>query len=190
MNKSFKHLYTIFSILAVIFLFSCKNDEEESSLSPFEPPTLNSKIEKRFAHYYKGEISDSESSLNVKTYIALTAKQQEIGLSYVLNDQMNDTQALLFLGTFDTQRQFWMPDTHFNLDIFFLSKDFIVIDIHRNVQHFPARNPDHKIPRAKSVYCRHVLEMRADSKISSKIKYGMKLNFNGKKSIQEILEKK
>ena len=93
---------------------------------------------------------------------------------------------MLFFYKSEGPKSFWMPDTYFNLDIIFLNKDFLVVDIVKNIQHHPGRAPNPPIARTPSVNCRHVLEIRADSPLSSKIKLGTQFKWMSEKSPAEI----
>ena len=110
-----------------------------------------------------------------RTYLALDDKQQKLGLSRVKKDEFGDSDAMLFPNYSYELRQFWMPETHFNLDIFFLSHDLKVLDIHRNMPHYTKSEPKSMIPMSKISYCQHVLEIKSSSPISRRVKIGMTL---------------
>jgi uncharacterized membrane protein (UPF0127 family) len=123
-------------------------------------------------------ILDAETKLI--TFVAITDQQQRQGLSSLKPEQFADNYAMLFPAKRDKVRQFWMPDTHFDLDIFFLSKDFYVLDIERNFPHYPHKGPEDRIPMTRPVLCRHVLEVKSSSPLAKKIKIGMILNLKDK----------
>lgn len=126
------------------------------------------------------------SKNKIKTSLAITPQEQQRGLSGVMKKDFSDNQAMLFFNTSDAKRSFWMPNTYFNLDIFFLDKNLKVIDVDRNVQHYPHPITDPKlIPRARSVISRHVLEMKSSSKISKNIRIGDRLRWISKPSLQQ-----
>ena len=81
-------------------------------------------------------------------------------------------------------RRFWMPDTYFDLDIFFLDNQFKVIALERKVPHHPGRKEP--IPRTKTYMARHVLEIPSDSPIAQYIEKGSELKWIGPPSFQEI----
>ncbi len=112
----------------------------------------------------------------LKIYVADTPKKQVQGLSGTKPELFADDETMLFPGITDKMRNFWMPDTYFNLDIVYLTKEFYVLDVQRNVPHFIGREPNYKIPRAKPVYCRHVLEIKTDSPFAKEITPGMTLD--------------
>lgn len=118
--------------------------------------------------------------------VAVSELEQAQGLSGVKSEDFSANQAVLFYYPDDGQRQFWMPDTHFNLDIFFLDKDLKVLEVDRNVKAHPGMKEPPPIARTGLYLCRYVLEMRADSDLSKKIKKGAKLKWLGQKSLSEI----
>jgi len=120
-----------------------------------------------------------ENSIELKTYIAVTYDEQRKGLSGVMPKDFKDNEAMLFPARRDKVRQFWMPETHMDLDIFFLSDDLYVLDVHRSLKHFEKDGPDHEVPRSKIVKCRHVLELKSSSPLAKKIYPGMILKWKG-----------
>jgi uncharacterized membrane protein (UPF0127 family) len=125
----------------------------------------------------------------LRTRLSVTPQQQSQGLSGISDQEFTSDEAMLFFNLTDDLRTFWMPDTYFNLDIFFLDKELRVIDIDRNVTHFKGREPFEKIPRAKPVVSRHVLELKANSEIAKKMKIGEKLIWSSNPSSQQIESK-
>lgn len=128
------------------------------------------------------------SGESITTRLAISPAEQEQGLSGVRPDQFDEDDGMLFFYLDEGDRQFWMPDTYFDLDLFYLDKDLKIIDIIRKLPHYIGRtNPD-LIPRARSVWARHVLEMKAASHISQKLKLGDVLKWKGKHSLSETEE--
>ena len=113
------------------------------------------------------------SGAKLKTYIAESDADQKRGLSKIMPEDFSDNEAMLFTGSTMHIRQFWMPETHFNLDIIFMNADYYVLDIHRNIQHFTKREPRRSVPLSKEVYSQHVLEIKADSPYAKEIQPGM-----------------
>jgi uncharacterized membrane protein (UPF0127 family) len=113
------------------------------------------------------------SGSKLKTYIADTDSDQKKGLSTILPEDFSDNEAMLFTGDRMHIRQFWMPETHFNLDIIFMNADYYILDIHRNVKHYKKREPRRNVPLSKQVYSQHVLELKASSPLAKEIQPGM-----------------
>ena len=116
----------------------------------------------------------------IDVFMAQSPLEQAKGLSDIELEDFPKKTGMFFTGETQRKRQFWMPNTLFDLDIFFLSKDLYVIDIHRRLKAYKGFEPREKIPRSKEVECVHVLELPSESKESSLIKHGMVLSFTEK----------
>ena len=68
-----------------------------------------------------------------------------------------------------------MPDTWFDLDIFFLDKNLTVTALERSLSRHPGRATPPPIARTSSYFCRHVLEIKSGTPLSAKIALGTKL---------------
>jgi len=119
------------------------------------------------------------SGKSMRVYVAKSPIEQLKGLSNVTMDFFKDSDSMLFPGYEYKLRQFWMPETHFNLDIVFLTKDFYVLDVHRNLQSFPDKEPKSKIPKSKMVRAWHVLELKSSSELAKEIVPGISLKWKG-----------
>lgn len=126
------------------------------------------------------------SGKKLKVYVAQSISQQKRGLSGLTPKQFLDNESMLFPGNKNQIRQFWMPETHFDLDIFFLNKDLYVLDVHRSLTHFPHAEPKEKIPLSKAVYSRHVLEVKSSSPLAKEIQPGMLLKWTGDSRLLQI----
>lgn len=144
-----------------------------------------------FRTYPKLEIEmPSKNKLNV--YVAVDAKRQQLGLSHVKPNEFNDNDTMLFTGDHYQVRQFWMPETHFDLDIIFLSPELEVLDIHRGVKHYSkkvTRENKDDVPISKKAYCQHVLEIKSSSVYAPEFKVGMKLKSSQELDLLKSLEK-
>lgn len=127
--------------------------------------------------------NQSKDILNTK--LAITDQEQTQGLSGIKPEEFGDSDAMLFFNLDETYRNFWMPDTYFNLDIFFLDKELKVLAVERNVKFHPGRDNPELIPRTGKYFCRHVLEMKSSSPISAKILVGEKLNWMSHPSLSQ-----
>jgi len=186
-NFKLKSLPVLIFILLSFMGASCVVNDSKNNTNHLQDPQQTGHVSERFAHYHQGQFIIPGDSQSIETFVALTMKQQEQGLSFVKPNEMDPFQGLLFVYAQDQNLMFWMPDTFFNLDLIYLSKDLVVVDIHHNLEFFPSREPFEKIPRAKQVYARHVLEIRSDSPLAQKIKYGMKLEWKASKDLEQIL---
>jgi uncharacterized membrane protein (UPF0127 family) len=118
--------------------------------------------------------------------LAIEEVDQRRGFSGTRNEDWPDDHGMLFIFEEDGMRGFWMPDTHFDLDLFYLDSSFKIIDIERKVPHFVGRYPESRVPRARVVWARHVLEMKAISKVGAKLKVGDQLRLESPKIPPQI----
>lgn len=125
----------------------------------------------------------------IKTRVVFRDQDQIQGLSGVKPDEFEENEGMLFWYQDEGVRAFWMPDTYFDLDLFFLDKDLKVIDITRKLPHYVGRHNESLIPRAREVWSRHVLEMKSSSPVSVSINVGDKLEWKGDLSLSETEKK-
>lgn len=119
------------------------------------------------------------SGESIETTVVITPAEQEQGLSGVKPEDFQDNQGMLFFYLSEDERHFWMPDTYFDLDLFYLDKDLKIIDIVRKLPFYVGRANQDLIPRARGVWCRHTLEMKSTSAIAQKLKIGDVLKWKG-----------
>ncbi len=124
----------------------------------------------------------------VKTRVAFTEQDQIQGLSGVKADEFAEDEGLLFWYQDEGMRYFWMPDTYFDLDLFYLDKDLKITDIIRKLPHYIGRHNESLIPKAREVWSRHVLEMKASSPIAASLNVGDKLQWKAEMSLSETEE--
>jgi uncharacterized protein len=126
---------------------------------------------------------------SVNTRVVYREQDHIQGLSGVKPDDFANNDGMLFWYLEEGMRQFWMPDTYFDLDLFFLDKDLKITDIIRKLPHYVGRHNESLIPRAREVWSRHVLEMKASSNISASLHIGDQLKWKGELSLSEAEEK-
>lgn len=156
--------------LLLVFFLSCQSESRKSD--PLKYVELVSP---------SGEV--------IETTLAVTPAEQEQGLSGVKAEDFEDNQGMLFFYTQDDEKNFWMPDTYFDLDLIYLDKDLKILDIIRKLPHYIGRANPELIPRARGVWCRHTLEMKATSPLSQKLKIGDVLKWQSKIPLEEADKK-
>ncbi len=124
---------------------------------------------------------------SLRLRLALTDEENTQGLSGLPSQDFQTNDAMLFVYTEDGNRKFWMPDTYFSLDIFFLDAQLKVIDVDRDVPSHPGRNIPPEIATTRSIYSRHVLELRSDSSLAKAIQIGETLTLRGPYTFEQIL---
>lgn len=125
---------------------------------------------------------------SIETTLAIDPKEQEKGLSGTKPEDFDEDEGMLFFYVGEDERHFWMPDTYFDLDLFYLDKDLKIIDIIRKLPHYIGRASPELIPRARGVWSRHVLEMKSSSAISQRLKIGDILKWKDETSLKETEE--
>lgn len=125
----------------------------------------------------------------IKTHLVFTEPDQTQGLSGVQPDDFAQDEGMLFYYPEEGMKYFWMPDTYFDLDLHYLDSHFKIVDIIRKLPHYIGRHNEALIPRARAVWSRHVLEMKADSPLSQKLKVGDQIQWKGKYSLDETDKK-
>ncbi len=129
------------------------------------------------------------SGETIETKLALTPAEQEQGLSGVQASDFDENDGMLFFYLQDDEKHFWMPDTYFDLDLIFVDQNFKIVDIIRKLPFYIGKaNPD-LIPRARGVWSRHTLEMKATSPISAKLKIGDELKWKSPLTPKELEDK-
>lgn len=123
----------------------------------------------------------------VNLELAISAKEQTKGLSGKKPQDLAENQGMLFLYKRVAPRSFWMPNTLFNLDIFYLNHNLVVTKIYRNVEHHPGMDEPPAIVRLPPTNAQFVLEMHASSSLAAKIQEGHQLKWKGTKNLQEII---
>lgn len=113
-------------------------------------------------------------------------KEQEQGLSGMQPENFDDNEGMLFYYLDDGDKHFWMPDTYFDLDLFYLDKDLRILDIVRKLPHHKGRHNEDLIPRARGVWCRHTLEMKASSPLAAELKIGDQLQWKGEIPLSDM----
>lgn len=125
----------------------------------------------------------------INVSLAYSPSVQEQGLSGIKDEDFDSNEGMLFYYLQDDEKHFWMPDTYFDLDLIYLDKNFKVLDIIRKLPHYKGRANPELIPRARGVWARHVLEMKAGSETSQKIKEGDQLQMKSKLSLPKLDER-
>lgn len=119
------------------------------------------------------------SGNSIATRLAITESEQNKGLSGLASAKFSTTDSMLFFYLTKGERRFWMPNTYFNLDIFFLDENLRVVALERNVASHPGKEEPPAIPTTGSYWSKHVLEMRADAPLAKSIVVGSKIKIKG-----------
>ena len=99
----------------------------------------------------------------------LADNEQKRSYGLMNREDIKPNSGMLFIWKDNQIRNFWMKNTHFNLDLFFLDNHGEIIEIYKNAKAFDETN----IKSKEKV--KYVLEMNAGEK---KFKIGNKLKCN------------
>ncbi len=121
----------------------------------------------------------------IQVKLAITNEEQVQGLSGTKESSFSNNQGLLFFYLSTGPRQFWMPNTFFNLHIIFLDKNLKVIAIEKNVPAHPGLKKTPFIYKTKPYFARHVLEIKASSPLGREINKGTQFLWISKTSLLE-----
>lgn len=161
-SKLIKKLPFICGVFLTLFVVSCQDQPKRASFAPND--------------YSQGQLELSNGH-KITVYVAKGAQKQTQGLSGVLEEDFQDNEGMLFYYENKGPRRFWMPDTYFNLDIFFLDQDLRVVDIERNMPAHPGLSEPPRISQTRTILCRHVLELKSSTNQSRSIKIGDQLTW-------------
>lgn len=156
-----RHIKNI--LICLVLLLSCTDDNERHIDSTYQAELIHSSGEK------------------IKIDILTDDASKVQGLSGIKPEGFSETRGVFFYYKNDDEKNFWMPDTYFNLDIIYLDKALRILKIDRNVPHHPGHNEPPYIARMNPMWCRHVLEVKALSPFSKVIKPGDILSWKGDK---------
>lgn len=130
-------------------------------------------VNAQFLNHYRGSselIAPNGQIITVS--FAISNEEKTKGLSGLLPSKMKINEGLFFVYNSMGQKNFWMPQTHFNLDIIFFDLNMKVVGLEKNVPHFKGHEPINSIPTTPSYYSAHVLELHAGEAEKYKIKLG------------------
>ena len=177
-------LVRLFSQSVLVFiatlLFAC-------NIKPVDKPLPNDTVKKT---KLRTVTFVTPKGSGIITELAIKEVEQVEGLSGRPSEEFGSHQGMLFYYKESGVRSFWMPDTYFNLNIYFLDENLKIVDAALNVPAHPGREEPPRIHRTAPVYARHVLEIRADSPLAKELSIGSSLSFQKKdsKSLSEIVQ--
>jgi len=161
------HLKLFLCFVFSLFLTACDNSGSSAAhLDKYSMATVALPTEKTF-----------------QVYLAETPEERRLGLSKVQSEDFNGSSGMLFVYQKTRELQFWMPETYFDLDVFFLDKNHLILDVHRGLKHHPYKATEGDVPRSKKVIGQYALEVKSGSVLAKGLKPGMRLTI---KTINEL----
>ncbi len=176
---------SLLAILLLTILISCGQNSSSNSPSLLESnqdtTSAESPSTKDPLKYV--ELISPEGQ-KIRSSIASTSAEHTQGLQGVRDADFAEDEGKLFFYLSTATRSFWMPNTYFNLDIIYLDQNLKILNIVWNIPHYNG-TVNSEIPRAPAISSRHVLEMKAGSVISSKLKIGDSLGWISSLSLEQ-----
>lgn len=126
----------------------------------------------------------------LKVHLALTQPEQTKGLSGTKPEQFGMDQGMLFAYPRAQQLAIWMPDTYFNLDVFFLDEKLRVVGLERDVAHHPGYQEPPPIARSGMYRGQFFLEIDSKSPLAKKIDIGTVLLWKGDVPLADVIKSK
>ena len=126
------------------------------------------------------------SGVRIKVDVLVDDASKVQGLSGIKPEDFSKGRGAFFFYKKDDQKNFWMPDTYFNLHIIYLDKNLMILKIDRNISYHPGYKEPPYIPRMNPIWCRHVLEVKSSSPFAKVIKPGDILTWEGTPSLENI----
>ena len=111
----------------------------------------------------------------LEIFLALRNSEQVQGLSNLRTEQFSADQGMLFYYFTSGPRRFWMPETHFDLDLFFMNEQLVITDIVRNLKSHPGRQEPPEIATTPTIEAYHVLELKSGSPAAQELQIGHKV---------------
>ena len=118
----------------------------------------------------KIDVSIYNKNITFNVEVAKTKEEREIGLMY--RKKLLNNEGMLFIFPREKIIQLWMKNTYVPLDVIFISKKKVIVDIKRNMKRL-----SETIVRSK-VKSRYALEFNAGLINKLDIKIGDKVLFN------------
>lgn len=128
----------------------------------------------------------AESGAVARVSLALTPETQARGLSGVRPEEFADDRGMLFVYAREGPRRFWMPDTHFDLDIVFLDGDLRVVAVERGVPRHPGRAVPPPIAVTGTHRAKYVLEVRSGAPLARGLGRGSRLVWDSEPPLRRI----
>jgi|GEM_PF-1808388 len=126
------------------------------------------------------------SNKEVRVYLAIKEDEQVQGLSGLRDSDFLANEGMLFFYNEKGPRRFWMPDTYFDLDLFFMDENHVITDVVRGLKSHPGRQVPPDIAMTPSIIAQSVLELKSSAPEAQLLNVGSKLNWKNFPPTSEI----
>ena len=154
------------------------------AMSPSYAATVSTAQELSFCGY--SGVMQLPDGASLKIRLALSDADKKQGLSGIRKEDFAEDEALLIVNFNNDQRSINMGDTWFDIDVFFLDNDLVVVGLQRNLKAHPGRAEPPPIENSAWVFARHTMEMRSGSRYARRIEQGMRLQWRSQPTVKEI----
>jgi uncharacterized membrane protein (UPF0127 family) len=171
MNIFFNFTLFLPLFLTLFIISSCQTSYSDAKSQNYTPVKAG---EKRFdiKNYQLMKLALPTGKL-IEAYIADNLDRQTQGLSGIKEGELKPNQGMIFTYPKPSHKQFWMPNTYMNLDIFFLDGQYHILHVDRSVAAHPSLAEP--IPRSSVIYSQNILEIPSSSPIAKEMSEGMTL---------------
>ncbi len=159
-------------IVTLLLLFSCQQAASDAKSHKVHEVIRAGERKLDFRTYEIIKFALPSGRL-VEAFNADTLAKQTQGLSGVREGELKVHQGMLFTYPKMDRKQFWMPNTYMNLDIYFMDGDYRVIHVDRSVPAHPSM--EEPVPRSSIIFAQNILEIPSSSPYAGQIKKGMTL---------------
>ena len=120
------------------------------------------------------------NNLKISVEISDTLCKQELGLSG--RNSLADDTGMIFVFPKDSDYAFWMKDMNFPLDMVWVSADFHIVGIEKNVmpRTYDVQNPDQSQTFGGNYIAQYVIELPAGYADKNNLQVGNKISFSEK----------
>lgn len=168
MKKILIFAILIFSFIGIIFLtYNYLSTKRAVSIpKPIETP--ESRLLNFLLFLEEREIKLGKD--NYKLYVVRNTEDQKIGLS--LFDKLKENEGMLFEFENEANHSIWMKNMKFNIDIIFLNKEGMVLEIFENVKKDSYKNDREATIYTSKLPSKYVIEIGEGRARKSGIKPG------------------
>ncbi len=167
-------LIILFVIFAFIFLKQFPNNVVNIGNSVYS--TGSAEMPGSCGNYRKGTIIADNKIINID--ISDNECKRELGLSG--RNSLADNAGMIFIFEKDGNYDFWMKDMNFPLDMVWISADFHIVGVEKNIspKTYDAANPKLSEIFGQNYIAQYVLELPAGYCDKNNIKVGDKIIFS------------